>query len=182
MKVKHAGAILLATTISSAAIPATANTGDAPADSLEPLEYKSLPFRKKTEYLHDSRQVEMKNTLTEERVNLDFSEPVRFRSPIEVDDLFLEAGRPETGTAAAKAEELGLFTAPAEKSQAQASQPAEVPDEAADSSSIRTYVFISLIGAAMLGLFGLMVPALLKSGTKGTPTVRRKEETEGKIA
>ncbi|KZE38550.1 hypothetical protein AV656_06485 [Bhargavaea cecembensis] len=182
MKVKLAGAILLAITLSAAAVPAYANTEDDPADSLESLEYKSLPFRKKTEYLHDSRKVEMKNTLTESRINLDFSEPVRFRSPIEVEDLFLEAGRPETGTAAAKAKELGLFSSPAEKSPARPSQSVEVPDGSADSSSIRTYIFISLIGAAMLGLFGLMIPALLKSGTKEVPRARHKEETEGKHA
>lgn len=182
MRVKHAVAVLAATFFFSAAIPAAANTGSHPGDSLEPLEYKSLPFRKKTEYLHDSRKVEMKNTLTEAQVNLNFSEPVRFKPPIEVSDLFLEPGRPETGTAAAKAAELGLFTESQETAAGQSGKTVDIPDEPTGDHRIRTYIFIGFIGAAIFGLFGLMIPALLKSGSKGAPTVRHKEETEGKHA
>lgn len=181
MKVKRAGAVLLAMIFCSSAIPAAADTGGNPGDSLDPLEYKSLPFRKKTEYLHDSRKVEMKNTLTEAQVNLDFSEPVRFKSSIEVSDLFLEPGRPETGTAAAKAAELGLFTKSAETAAGQSGKTADIPDEPTGDHRIRTYIFIGFIGAAIFGLFGLMIPAMLKS-SKEAPTVSRKKETEEKLA
>lgn len=184
MKHKRTTLLLLLAGATAAALPVLADEPEEnPAEALEPFQYRSLEFRKKTEYLHDRGRVEMKNTLTETQLNLDFSEEVRIPSPIQVSDLFLEPGRSETGTAAAKAAELGLFTEEAPVSEEIAAKdPQPIPDEQQDGSQVRNWLFVGVIILAIAGLFAFIVPALLKSGNGGGQKNRRRTETEGKMA
>lgn len=183
MKHKRNFTLLLLAGIFAVALPVSADKPEEnPAETLDPFEYKELEFRQKTEYLHDRGQVEMKNTISEAQINLDFSERVVTPSPIEVSELFLEPGRSETGTAAAKAAELGLFTEKAPGSEAAAKEPTQVSMEQAEGAPVRNWIFISAIVLAVGGLFAFVVPALLKGGNGGAQPVRRRNETEGKIA
>ena len=175
--------VLLAGTVIAVQPVSADEPEENPAETLDPFEYKELEFRKKTEYLHDRGQVEMKNTISEAQINLDFSEEVRIPSPIEVSELFLEPGRSETGTAAAKAAELGLFTEEAPVSEeAAAKEPQQAAEEQSEGTPVRNWIFIGVIVLAVAGLFAFVVPALLKGGGGGAQPERRRKETEGNIA
>ncbi|SIT70677.1 type VII secretion EssA family protein [Edaphobacillus lindanitolerans] len=163
MKCKFVPALILA--VCACSVPdCVAAAEDNPAEDLESLKYDSLKFDQNTEYLHDRGHLEMKNTLSEAQVKLDFSEQIRFPSPIDPSALFNEPGRASAGTAAAVASEMGLFSEDRPTASVRPENNAGPPAESSGGTTFRTWAFVGIILLSVAGLFALMLPALLRSG------------------
>ncbi len=77
---------------------------------LDPLIYESLKFKKNTDYLHDGKKLELKNTLPQKQFNIYFDG--RKQLPVRDDTSFLfqTSNRGEKSTVSARSQELKLFS------------------------------------------------------------------------
>ena len=140
-----------------------AETDDSIRD-LEPVKYDRLKFKQNTDYLHDTKKVEMKNTIPVKQLDINFDGskklPERGR---DISYLFQEAERGQRSTVAAKSAEIGLFTT--DNPDRKVETVKNIQDEQPKSTNIRTMIFIGLIGVGIIFLFTVLLPKLVNEPT-----------------
>ena len=146
-----------------------AETDDSIRD-LEPVKYDRLKFKQNTDYLHDTKKIEMKNTIPVKQLDINFDGskklPERGR---DISYLFQEAERGQKSTVAAKSAEIGLFTT--DNPDRKVETVKNIQDEQPKSTNIRTMIFIGLIGVGIIFLFTVLLPKLVNEPTRRNKTV-----------
>lgn len=146
-----------------------AETDDSIRD-LEPVKYDRLKFKQNTDYLHDTKKIEMKNTIPVKQLDIDFDGskklPERGR---DISYLFQEAERGQKSTVAAKSAEIGLFTTDTPDRKVETVK--NIQDEQPKSTNVRTMIFIGLIGVGIIFLFTVLLPKLVNEPNRRNKTV-----------
>lgn len=150
--------------------------GDEPNLDLEPFSYEKLKFKKNTDYLHDSKKVEMKNTIPVKQFDIYFDGRRQLPKRSNGSYLFRAGERGEKSTVAAKTAELGLF-ASAEKSGKKITA-VKIIEENTGTNMPRTLILLAIIVAGLVTLFTFFLPKLVNTseGDKRNP---RSDKTTG---
>ncbi|CAM3251088.1 type VII secretion protein EssA [Filibacter tadaridae] len=135
---------------------------------LETLLYEKLKFEKSTDYLHDEKKVEMKNTIPVKQFNIYFDGRDQLSKKGDTSFLFSTAERGARSTVAAKASELKLFIGKEEKKSVltEGNEPVE------GKSNNRTLILV-LIGIIIASLILLFIIVLPKQGKGSTVEVKK---------
>ena len=133
--------------------------GDNPSSDLNPLEYESLKFKKNTDYLHDNKKIELKNTLPQKQFDIFFDGRQQLPDRGDTSYLFQTSKRGEISTVSARSQELQLFSKEASSSVIQASDTIEE----GSASKLPMIIIITLLIVSIGSLFLFMVPKLLKN-------------------
>lgn len=173
MKSKGIVLILLVFLVgSSVSYRVNAKTDDAIRD-LEPVEYNKLEFKQNTDYLHDEKKVEMKNTIPVKQLDIDFDGskklPERGR---DISFLFQEAERGQKSTVAVKAIETGLFTTETQVKKVEVIR--DIQEEQSKGTNFRTMVFLGLIAVGVIFLFTVLLPKIGNSPLEKRKPVDKK--------
>ena len=142
---------------------------DEPNLDLEPVVYEKLKFKKNTDYLHDSKKVEMKNTIPVKQFAIYFDGRKQLPKRSNGSYLFRTGERGEKSTVAAKTAELRLF-ASAEKSGNNTTAVKIIEDNSATNMP-RTLILLGIIVAGLVTLFTIFLPKLVNTseGDKRNP-------------
>jgi len=142
---------------------------DEPNLDLEPVSYEKLKFKKNTDYLHDSKKVEMKNTIPVKQFDIYFDGRRQLPKRSNGSYLFQTKERGEKSTVAAKTTELGLFTN-AEKSGKKIAA-VKIIEENTATNTPRTLILLAIIVAGLVTLFTIFLPKLVNTseGDKQKP-------------
>ncbi len=133
------------------------------ANELNPLIYKKLRFKQNTDYLHDTGKTEMKNTIPVKQFDINFDGSKRLPKRDDTSYLFQSATRGEKSTVSARTAELDLFN----EETTQKLEPILKQDDVKPSNaSMRTWLYIGMIGIGILFLFTFLLPRLM--GDQGT--------------
>ncbi|GGA19261.1 type VII secretion EssA family protein [Psychrobacillus lasiicapitis] len=133
-------------------------------EELEPVIYEKLKFKKNTDYLHDGKKTEMKNTIPDKQFNIYFDGRRQLPNRSDTTFLFQTSARGEKSTVAAKSSELNLFMAESKNDM-------QLPDSYMDdretaTNKTRTLIFLAIIAIGLLALFIVVLPKLVQpSGT-----------------
>lgn len=149
-----------------------AETDDSIRD-LEPVKYDKLKFKQNTDYLHDTKKVEMKNTIPVKQLDINFDGSKKLpKRGGDISYLFQEAERGQKSTVAAKSTEIGLFIKdnPDRKMETVKNK----QDEQPKGTNIRTMIFIGLIAMGMIFLFTVLLPKLVNEPTGREKAVTKK--------
>lgn len=136
------------------------------AEDLDPVIYEKLEFKKNTDYLHDKKKTEMKNTIPEKQIDIYFDGRKKLPNRGDTSYLFQTAERGEKSTVTAKSSELKLFS---EKGNTQADVLVSQIGEESSSNSVRTIIFFVLIGIGILTLFVIFLPRLVSTSESTGP-------------
>ncbi|MFJ5769046.1 type VII secretion EssA family protein [Psychrobacillus sp. NPDC093180] len=137
---------------------------DKTIEELEPVIYEKLQFKKNTDYLHDGKKTEMKNTIPDKQFNIYFDGRKQLPNRSDTSFLFQTSVRGEKSTVAAKSSELNLFMAESKNDM-------QLPDSFIDdretaTNNTRTLIFLAIIAIGLLALFIVVLPKLVQpSGT-----------------
>ncbi len=171
MKIKSTCLLLLILIIAWTAGDNTVQAApdDEPNLDLEPVVYEKLKFKKNTDYLHDSKKVEMKNTIPVKQFDIYFDGRKQLPKRSNGSYLFRAEERGEKSTVAAKTAELGLF-ASAEKSVKKITAVKVIEDKPATNTR-RTLILLAIIVAGLVTLFTFFLPKLVNTseGDKRNP-------------
>lgn len=129
-------------------------------EDLDPVIYEKLEFKKNTDYLHDKKKTEMKNTIPKKQVDIYFDGRKKLPNRGETSYLFQTAERGEKSTVTAKSSELKLFS---EKDITLADVSVSQIEEESSSNSARTILFFCVIGIGILTLFVIFLPRLVST-------------------
>lgn len=131
------------------------------AEDLDPVIYEKLEFKKNTDYLHDKKKTEMKNTIPKKQIDIYFDGRQVLPDRGDVSYLFLTAERGEKSTVTAKSSELKLFSATDAK-QAELTV-AELEEEKSSSNRIMTILFFGIVVLGLIALFAILLPRLVNA-------------------
>lgn len=137
------------------------------AEDLDPVIYEKLEFKKNTDYLHDKKKTEMKNTIPKKQVDIYFDGRKKLPNRSDTSYLFQTAERGEKSTVTAKSSELKLFS---EKDITFAGVSVSKTEEESSSNRVRTILFFGLIGIGILTLFVIFLPRLVGISESTEPT------------
>lgn len=129
-------------------------------EDLDPVIYEKLEFKKNTDYLHDKKKTEMKNTIPKKQVDIYFDGRNKLPNRGDTSYLFQTAERGEKSTVTAKSSELKLFS---EKDITLADVSVSQIEEESASNSARTILFFGVIGIGILTLFVIFLPRLVST-------------------
>ena len=135
-----------------------AEEGKSSSD-LQPLEYESLKFKKNTDYLHDDKKIELKNTLPKKQFDIFFDGRQQLPDREDTSYLFQTSKRGEISTVSARSQELQLFSKEASSSVIQTSEMIEE----GTSSKLPMMIIFTLLILSIGSLFLFIVPKLLKN-------------------
>ncbi|WP_342514984.1 type VII secretion EssA family protein [Sporosarcina sp. FSL K6-1522] len=151
----------------------SSTSGSADSDDsihdLEPLLYDKLKFKQNTDYLHDNKKVEMKNTIPVKQFDINFDGSKQLPERGDTSYLFQEAERGKKGTVAVRSSEIGLFTIEHKGRKEEAVRKPQ--DEQLAGTNVRTMVFVGLIAVGILFLFVFLLPKLVNEPAVRTRTV-----------
>lgn len=128
---------------------------------LEPLIYEKLKFKKNTDYLHDEKKTEMKNTIPEKQFNIYFDGRKQLPNRGDTSFLFQTAERGEISTVAAKSSELKLFSNEGIGDKQFSASPIDVGKSA--DNQIRTMILLAIIAIGIAVLFIVFIPKLVQT-------------------
>ncbi|SFM29354.1 hypothetical protein SAMN05421832_101523 [Psychrobacillus psychrodurans] len=131
------------------------------AEELDPMIYEKLEFKKNTDYLHDNKKTEMKNTIPKKQVDIYFDGRNKLPNRGDTSYLFLTAERGEKSTVTAKSSELKLFSAKDTKQAELSVSP--MGEKKSYSGKIRTFIFLGLVGIGIIALFVILLPKLVNT-------------------
>ncbi|HJF31854.1 MAG TPA: type VII secretion protein EssA [Sporosarcina psychrophila] len=134
---------------------------DEPNLDLEPVVYEELKFKKNTDYLHDRKKVEMKNTIPVKQFDIYFDGRKQLPKRSNGSYLFRTGERGEKSTVAAKTTELGLFTS-AEKSGKKIAA-VKIIEENTATNMPRTLILLAIIVVGLITLFTIFLPKLVNT-------------------
>lgn len=140
---------------------------------LEPVIYEKLKFKKNTDYLHDEKKTEMKNTIPEKQFNIYFDGRKQLPNRSDTSSLFHTAKRGEISTVAVRSSELKLFSKEGKGEKELSASPLD-EDKTAD-NRIRTMILIAIIAVGVLVLFMVFIPKLVQ-----TPDTSKKKVDKGR--
>lgn len=126
---------------------------------LEPVIYEKLKFKKNTDYLHDGKKTEMKNTIPEKQFNIYFDGRKQLPNRADTSFLFQTAKRGEISTIAAKSSELKLFMNEGIGEKEFSSSPID-NGKTADNKA-RTMILLAIIAIGIAVLFIVFIPKLV---------------------
>ncbi|WP_342601103.1 type VII secretion EssA family protein [Psychrobacillus sp. FSL H8-0483] len=135
-------------------------------EDLDPVIYEKLEFKKNTDYLHDKKKTEMKNTIPKKQVDIYFDGRKKLPNRGDTSYLFQTAERGEKSTVTAKSSELKLFS---EKDITLADESVSKIEEKSSSNSVRTIIFLGVIGIGILTLFVIFLPRLVSTSESTEP-------------
>ncbi|QEY20578.1 type VII secretion protein EssA [Psychrobacillus sp. FSL K6-2843] len=127
-------------------------------DELEPLLYEKLEFKKNTDYLHDVKKTEMKNTIPVKQFNIYFDGRNKLPDRNDSSFLFQHAERGENSTVAARSVELKLFTSGDKETKVQTNT--SFQEEESSSNNLLIFIFLSIIVIGIIILFTVFLPKL----------------------
>lgn len=150
-------------------------------DELEPLLYEKLEFKKNTDYLHDVKKTEMKNTIPIKQFDIFFDGRKKLPNRNDSSFLFQSDERGENSTVAARSLELKLFTSGDQETKTQRNSAFKQHQEQQGSSNggLLTFVFLSIIAIGIIILFAVFLPKLA-SASNGAPK-KKKDLREGEL-
>lgn len=130
---------------------------------LEPVIYERLKFKKNTDYLHDGKKTEMKNTIPEKQFNIYFDGRRQLPNREDTSYLFQTSERGEISTVSAKTSDLKLFSneSKGEKEQSGTSLNMEEPA----GNKIRTMILLAIIAVGIVTLFMVFIPKMVNTPT-----------------
>ena len=170
MKNKIGGLLLLTLllfwTVGGASVLASAE--DEPNLDLEPVIYEKLKFKKNTDYLHDSKKVEMKNTIPTKQFDIYFDGRKKLPKRSDGSSLFRTSERGEKSTVAVKSAELNLFTK-TEVAKNERSPVNSIEEETAGNRT-RTMILLAIIAAGLVVVFTIFLPKLVNAPDGSKPT------------
>ena len=135
------------------------------AEELDPVIYERLEFKKNTDYLHDQKKTEMKNTIPVKQFDIYFDGRNKLPNRGDTSFLFQTAERGEKSTVLAKSSDLKLFS---DKDVA-TNVPISKIDEETSNSNGRALIFIVLIGMGLLAVFVIFLPRLVSTSESTQP-------------
>lgn len=147
-------------------------------DELEPLLYEKLEFKKNTDYLHDVKKTEMKNTIPLKQFDIYFDGRKKLPNRNDSSFLFQSDARGENSTVAARSLELKLFNSGEKETNRQVNF-SQQQQEGNSNSNLLTLVFLLIIASGIIILFAVFLPKLAKAST-GTPK-KEKDLREGEL-
>lgn len=147
-------------------------------DELEPLLYEKLEFKKNTDYLHDVKKTEMKNTIPIKQFDIYFDGRRKLPNRNDSSFLFLSDERGENSTVAARSLELKLFTS-GEKETNTKGNFSQQQQEGSSNGNLLTLVFLLIIASGIIILFVVFLPKLAQT-SNGTPK-KKKGIREGEL-
>ncbi|MFJ8064664.1 type VII secretion EssA family protein [Psychrobacillus sp. NPDC096426] len=142
---------------------------DKTVEELEPVIYEKLKFKKNTDYLHDGKKTEMKNTIPDKQFDIYFDGRKQLPNRSDTSFLFQTSARGKKSTIAAKSSELNLFMNESKGDKL-------LPDSAflnneTVTNKTRTMIFLTIIVVGVFALFIIVLPKLVQpsetSTTKG---------------
>lgn len=128
---------------------------------LEPVIYEKLKFKKNTDYLHDGKKTEMKNTIPEKQFNIYFDGRKQLPNRGDISFLFQTAERGEISTVAAKSSELKLFLNEGIGDKEFSASPID-KGKSADNIT-RTMILLAIIAIGIAVLFIVFIPRLVNT-------------------
>lgn len=128
---------------------------------LDPVIYEKLEFKKNTDYLHDVKKTEMKNTIPEKQFNIYFDGRKKLPNRSDTSYLFLTSERGEKSTVAAKTSELKLFSDEAKENSEQMNTPVEEIEPGGNKA--RNFIFLAILVVGLVTLFIVIVPRMVHS-------------------
>ncbi|KQL36833.1 type VII secretion EssA family protein [Psychrobacillus sp. FJAT-21963] len=130
---------------------------------LEPVIYEKLKFKKNTDYLHDGKKTEMKNTIPEKQFNIYFDGRRQLPNRKDTSYLFQTSERGEISTVSAKTSDLKLFSneSKGEKEQSGTSLNMEEPA----GNKTRTMILLAIIAVGIVTLFMVFIPKMVNTPT-----------------
>ncbi|MDF2065913.1 type VII secretion EssA family protein [Bacillus sp. Cr_A10] len=130
---------------------------------LEPVIYEKLKFKKNTDYLHDGKKTEMKNTIPEKQFNIYFDGRRQLPNREDTSYLFQTSERGEISTVSAKTSDLKLFSngSKGEKEQSGISLNMEEPA----GNKTRTMILLAIIAVGIVTLFMVFIPKMVNTPT-----------------
>ncbi|ALC86424.1 hypothetical protein AM499_11740 [Bacillus sp. FJAT-22090] len=130
---------------------------------LEPVIYEKLKFKKNTDYLHDGKKTEMKNTIPEKQFNIYFDGRRQLPNREDTSYLFQTSERGEISTVSAKTSDLKLFSneSKGEKEQSGTSLNMEEPA----GNKTRTMILLAIIAVGIVMLFMVFIPKMVNTPT-----------------
>ncbi|MFB5085998.1 DUF5383 family protein [Psychrobacillus sp. PGGUH221] len=130
---------------------------------LEPVIYEKLKFKKNTDYLHDGKKTEMKNTIPEKQFNIYFDGRRQLPKREDTSYLFQTSERGEVSTVSAKTSDLKLFSneSKGEKEQSGTSLNMEEPA----GNKTRTMILLAIIAVGIVTLFMVFIPKMVNTPT-----------------
>ena len=130
---------------------------------LEPVIYEKLKFKKNTDYLHDGKKTEMKNTIPEKQFNIYFDGRRQLPNREDTSYLFQTSERGEISTVSAKTSDLKLFSneSKGEKEQSGTSLNMEEPA----GNKTRTMILLTIIAVGIVMLFMVFIPKMVNTPT-----------------
>ena len=151
--------LIIAWTASNSTVQAAPE--DEPNLDLEPVVYEKLKFKKNTDYLHDRKKVEVKNTIPVKQFDIYFDGRKQLPKRSNGSYLFRTGERGEKSTVAAKTTELGLFTS-AEKSGKKIAA-VKIIEENTATNMPRTLILLAIIVVGLITLFTIFLPKLVNT-------------------
>ena len=139
---------------------------DKTIDELEPVIYEKLKFKKNTDYLHDGKKIEMKNTIPNKQFNIYFDGRKQLPNRSDTSFLFQTSTRGEKSTVAAKSSELNLFM---DKSKGDKRLPdSQFNSNGTATNNTRTMIFLAIIVVGLCALFLVVLPKLVQPSETST--------------
>lgn len=130
-------------------------------EDLDPVIYEKLEFKKNTDYLHDKKKTEMKNTIPKKQIDIFFDGRKKLPNRGDISYLFQTAERGVKSTVTAKSSELKLFSAvDTKKAELSVSQ---MEEEKSSTNRIRTIIFFGIVGIGIIALFTILLPRLVNA-------------------
>ncbi len=154
MKVKIIRTLLLLIFVSCMLADALVSADDD-VDKLEPIIYEELKFKKNTDYLHDEKKVEMKNTIPIKQFDIQFDGSKKLPDRPNATLLFQNPEREATSTVSVKSAEIGLFTA------GSVLEKTVEPISNAETSQTNRYLISIIFGGLIIGSFIVLITFFL---------------------
>ncbi|TQR21290.1 type VII secretion EssA family protein [Psychrobacillus vulpis] len=134
---------------------------DESISNLEPVIYEKLTFKKNTDYLHDVKKIEMKNTIPVKQFDIYFDGRKQLPNRSDTSYLFQTAERGEKSTVAAKTSELKLFSKEGKGEKELSGNTVNEVETASDNA--RTMILLAIIAVGLITLFMVFIPRLVNA-------------------
>ncbi|WP_144509670.1 type VII secretion protein EssA [Bacillus sp. FJAT-22090] len=128
---------------------------------LEPVIYEKLKFKKNTDYLHDEKKTEMKNTIPEKQFTIYFDGRKQLPNRNDTSFLFQTDKRGEISTVAVRSSELKLFSNEGKGKKELSTSPLDEGEIA--NNRIRTMILLAIIAVGLVVLFIVFIPKLVQT-------------------
>ncbi len=162
MKVKFVSlALLLLILITGVGVVSVAADGDDSIEGLKTVDYEKLKFKKNTDYMHDRKKVEQKNTIPTKQFDVHFDGQKQLPNRNDTSFLFNSAKRGEKNTTAVRASDLQLFTNSANEEPFLASE--KPYEQKVGNTRFQSWLLIGVLLLGIIVLFTTLLPRLLQS-------------------